>query len=202
MKIIVWIFLALFLVGNAFFVFPWHFSEDTITTSYFINYKKDSLLLRNVFPDSAIQLRLTMPPLYENIYRSMDSGITTGSNRPKLFVNVAVSHNLDFTALSFPFYKVTSFNSMIPFYSIIKASNAPDMDSTALIGNITINGKLTIKGICTPVYARKLIEKELMSILKKELNKVTLDINRPPDTTALMIPVKEQLPSKKRRARS
>jgi len=179
MKIILWSLLALLLIGDAFFVLPYHFSANTITTDYYINYKKDSLLLRNVFPDSGIRLTLNMPPGYEKMYEN------TGSKKNdtlhhNLFVNVSVFHNLDFTALSFPFYKITTFNSVIPFYSIIKASNAPDMDSTVLIGNIVINGKLSVKGICSPVYARTLVEKNLVGLLKKEMDKIETDINRRP----------------------
>ncbi len=207
MKIFLWICLALILIGDAFFVLPNQFSQHSISTNYFINYKKDSALLKNVFPDSPVHLRLNMAPLYEAIYRASDSSTARSGNPSLLFVNVSISHNLDFTALLFPFYKVTSFHSVIPFYSIIKASNFPDMDSTALIGNITINGKLTVKGICTPVYARNLVEKELVAILKKEMNKVELDINRPPVqdsvVTEIISPAPEPLrpvkPSKRRR---
>jgi hypothetical protein len=178
MKIILWSLLALFLIGDAFFVLPYHFSDDALTTTYYINYKKDSLLLHNVFPDSGnIQLRLNMPPGYEAMY---DSGMKKRDSPNHLFVNVSVFHNLDFTALAFPFYKITTFNGVIPFYSIIKASNAPDMDSTALIGNIVVNGKIIVKGICTPLYARTLVEKNLASILKKEMGKIEAEINKPP----------------------
>jgi hypothetical protein len=204
MKFFLWTCLALILIGDAFFVLPGQFSQHSISTNYFINYKKDSALLKNVFPDSPVYLRLNMAQLYEAIYRASDSSATHPGNPSRLFVNVSISHNLDFTALLFPFYKVTTFHSVIPFYSIIKASNFPDMDSTALIGNITINGKLTVKGICTPLYARNLVEKELVSILKKEMNKVELDINRPPaqdsvaaETTA-PVPAPRQ-PGKRRR---
>jgi hypothetical protein len=187
-KILLWIGLVLLLLGDAFFVLPYHYTEDNITTSYFVNYKKDSPLLKNVFADSAVHLRLTMPPLYDILYRAADSGNKPVSGSQRLFVNIAVSHNLDFTALVFPYYKVASFNSIIPFYSIIKASNKPDMDSTALIGNITISGKLTVKGICTPVYARSLVEKELIKIMKREMDKVEQDINRPADTSSQGVP--------------
>ena len=179
----------MFLIGDALFVLPFHLSSDKITSTYDVNYKRDSLLLKKVFSDSTIQLRLNLPPLYENIYKGSDSFAKKPVSPSYILVNVSVLHNLDFTAVSFPFYKVTSFNSIIPFYSIIKASNAPDMDSTALVGNITINGKLTIKGICSPVYAKGLVEKELVRILEKELNKVEMDINRRPviDTTVQLI---------------
>lgn len=203
MKIFLWICLALILIGDAFFVLPNHFSQDSISTNYFINYKKDSALLKNVFPDSPVYLRLNMAPLYEAIYRASDSNKTQSGPPQRLFVNVSISHNLDFTALLFPFYKVTTFHSVIPFYSIIKASNFPDMDSTALIGNITINGKLTVKGICTPVYARNLVEKELVAILKKEMKKVEQDINRPPvpddAATEMSLPPPEPVKPGKRR---
>jgi len=186
MKIVLWSLLALFLVGDAFFVLPVHLSGDTVTSRYDINYKKDSLLLRNVFANQPVRLQLNMPPAYQKLFGA-ESKRMPDSAAPML-VNVSVFHNLDFTAVSFPFYKLTSFNGVIPFYSIIKASNEPDRDSTALVGNLVINGKLTVKGICSPLYARTLVEKELVAILKKEISKIEVDINRPPDTSNLVIP--------------
>ena len=200
MKIILWSLLALFLIGDALFVLPYHLSSDTVTSNYDIHYKKDSLLLKNVFPDSAIQLRLNLPVLYEGLYRTADSVAKKAERSSYIIVNVAVLHNLDFTAVSVPFYKVTTFNSLIPFYSIIKASNAPDMDSTALVGNIAINGKLVIKGICSPVYARSLVEKELVRILQKEIARVEADINRPPVTDSV-ITITPPPPVQKKRSR-
>ena len=191
MKIFLWSLLALFLVGDALFVLPFHISSDSITSTYDVNYKKDSLLLKNVFSDSAVQVRLNLPPLYETIYKNADSNAKKPQSDSYILVNVAVLHNLDFTAVSFPFYKVTTFNSVIPFFSIIKASNAPDRDSTALVGNIIVSGKLSIAGICSPVYAKSLVEKELVRILKKELDKVETVINRrpPADTTVQIMPI-------------
>lgn len=186
MKIVLWSLLALFLIGDAFFVLPVHLSGDRVSSHYYINYKKDSLLLKNVFPDRAIRLTLNMPAGYENLYGTVNRKENDSSGQ--LLVNVSVFHNLDFTALAFPFYKLTSFNGVIPFYSIIKASNEPDRDSTALIGNIVINGKVAVKGICTPLYARTLVEKELVTILKTEIDKIETDINRPPDTSNIIIP--------------
>ena len=204
MKIFLWSLLALFLVGDALFVLPFHISSDSITSTYDVNYKRDSLLLKNVFSDSAVQVRLNLPPLYETIYKSTDSNAKKPQSDSYILVNVAVLHNLDFTAVSFPFYKVTTFNSIIPFFSIIKASNAPDRDSTALVGNIIVSGKLSIAGICSPVYAKRLVEKELVRILKKELDKVETVINRrpPADTTVqimtIPVPVQNHLKKKKK----
>ena len=197
--------MALFLIGDALFVLPYHISSDTITSTYDVNYKRDSVLLKNVFPDSSnIELRLNLPPLYEAIYKDSGNTAKKQAQPAYILVNVAVFHNLDFTAVAFPFYKVTTFNSVIPFASIIKASNAPDMDSTALVGNITINGKLSIKGICSPVYAKGLVEKELVRILKKEFSKIETVINRRPvqDTTVQVVapaPVKTPPLRKKRK---
>ena len=205
MKIFLWSLLALFLIGDALFVLPYHISSDTITSTYDVNYKRDSVLLKNVFPDSSnIELRLNLPPLYEAIYKDSGNTAKKQAQPAYILVNVAVFHNLDFTAVAFPFYKVTTFNSVIPFASIIKASNAPDMDSTALVGNITINGKLSIKGICSPVYAKGLVEKELVRILKKEFSKIETVINRRPvqDTTVQVVapaPVKTPPLRKKRK---
>jgi len=186
MKIVLWSLLALFLIGDAFFVLPIHLSGDRVTSHYYINYKKDSLLLKNVFPDRSIRLKLNMPAGYESLYSTNSKKQNDSSGM--LLVNVSVFHNLDFTALSFPFYKLTTFNGVIPFYSIIKASNEPDRDSTALVGNIVINGKVSVSGICTPLYARTLVEKDLVNILKNEMNKIEADINRPPDTSNVVIP--------------
>ena len=88
MKIILWVLLALFLIGNAFFILPYHYSEDKVTSSYYINYKKDSALLRNVFPDTAIQLKLNMPPGYEILYRKDSNAVKKKYNPFHLFVNV------------------------------------------------------------------------------------------------------------------
>jgi len=202
MKIFLWSLLALFLIGDALFVLPFHISSDKITSTYDVNYKKDSLLLRDIFRDSIIQLRLNMPPLYDAIYKSPDSIAKRPDRQYFIMVNVAVFHNLDFTALAFPFYKVTSFKGVIPFYSIIKASNMPGLDSTALVGNITINGKLTIAGIASPVYARSLVEKELVRILQKEMSKVEMNINRPPvvDSVINIVPP-ESAPVQKARSK-
>jgi len=185
MKIILWSIVALFLIGNALFVLPIHISSDSITSNYTVNYKRDSLLLHNIFSDSTIQLKLNLPPLYQGIYDNTDSFKSKINSSSYILVNTAVLHNLDFTAVAFPFYKVTTFNSIIPFFSIIKASNAPDMDSTVLVGNIIINGKLSVKGISSPVYAKGLLEKELVRILGKELRTIETTINRKPpvDTT-------------------
>ena len=70
-----------------------------------------------------------------------------------------------------------------------------------MVGNITINGKLSIKGICSPVYAKGLVEKELVRILRKELNKVEVDINRRPaiDTAAQIIEPPAETTVRKRR---
>ena len=68
MKIVLWTLLALFLIGDAFFVLPVHLSGDTVTSNYYINYKKDSLLLRNVFTDQQIRLQLNMPPAYQKLF--------------------------------------------------------------------------------------------------------------------------------------
>jgi hypothetical protein len=94
-------------------------------------------------------------------------------------------HDLDFTALLFPFYKSARFNGNISFYNVIRASNMPEMDSIALIGHTEINGRLVVKGICTPIYARDLVDQEIASILRKEMDRIEKTINQPPapDTT-------------------
>jgi hypothetical protein len=171
---IIWIFFSLFIVGNALFVLPFHFSDDNIVTSYFTNYKKDSDLIHAVFPDTSVfRLELNMPERFKAIYKAKDSA----TNRSPLLVNVSISHNLDFTAVSFPFYKRTNFNAIVSFSNIIKLSNKPERDSTALIGNIVVNGRLNLKGICTPVYARTLVERELVNIIASEMNKIEQDVN-------------------------
>lgn len=182
MKILLWSLLALFLIGNAVFVLPLHVTSDSVTTHYDINYRKDSSVLKRVFADKRIRLSLNLPTGYQAMYEAAQKK-TANDSAALLLVNVSVFHNLDFTALSFPFFKLTSFNGVIPFYSIIKADNAPDMDSTVLVGNIVVNGKISIKGIASPTYARAVVEKELVAILKKEMDRIAADINRPPDTT-------------------
>ena len=191
---IIWILVGLFVIGDALFVLPLHLSNDKITSSYFINYKKDSDLLRNVFPDTAIfHLQLNMPERLKAVYVHTDS---TGKRTP-LLVNVSMVNDLDFTAVSFPFYKTTNFNAIISFANIIKLSNMVERDSTALIGNIEIRGRLTITGICSPLYVRTLVEKELAKILNSEMDKIERDINwRPPlvpDTLTQIAPAVKKI---------
>ena len=71
---IIWIFLGLFVIGNAFFILPFHVSDDNIVTSYFTNYKKDSDLLHTVFSDTGVfHLQLNMPERFNAIYLHKDS---------------------------------------------------------------------------------------------------------------------------------
>jgi hypothetical protein len=187
---LIWIVLSLFVVGNAFFVLPFHFSTETLSTNYSVNYKKDSDLLHAVFPDSTIHLQANMPAEYEKMYKETGFIDFKTGRQSFILVNVSILHNLDFIALSFPFYKVSSFNGVVSFYSIIKIANIPGRDSTVLIGNITINGKLSVAGICSPLYARTLVEKEMVNVFKKEMNKVELDINRPPPADTIPVSIK------------
>ena len=106
MKIVLWSILALFLIGDALFVLPYHISSDSITSTYDVNYKRDSLLLKNVFPDSNnIQLKLNLPPLYANIYKSPDSIAKRPESPSYILVNVAVLHNLDLQQFLFLFIR-------------------------------------------------------------------------------------------------
>ncbi len=195
---IIWIVLLLFVVGNAFFVLPVDFSKDVLTTDYSINYKKDSDLLRAVFPDSNIHLQINMPAEYEKFYRETNTVDFRAGKQSYILINVSVSNNLDFASLLFPFYKVASYNSIIAFYSIIKVANSPERDSTVLIGNISIKGKLSVAGICTPMYVRALVEKELVNVFKKEMNLVEQDINkRPVIDTTIISPAIESIPVQK-----
>ena len=116
MRKFIWIFLGLFVIGDAFFILPFHVSDDNIVTSYFTNYKKDYDLLHTVFSDTSVfHLQLNMPERFKAIYKHKDSL----PNRSSLLVNVSISHDLDFTAVSFPFYKRTNFNAIITFYNIV-----------------------------------------------------------------------------------
>ena len=194
---IIWIVLLLFVVGNAFFVLPVHFSKDVLTTDYSINYKKDSDLLRAVFPDSNIHLQVNMPAAYENFYKETNTTDFRTGKQSYILVNVSVSNNLDYASLLFPFYKAASYNSIIAFYSIIKVANAPERDSTVLIGNISIKGKLSVAGICTPIYVRGLVEKELVNVFKREMHLVEQDINKRPVVDTTINPVIEPAPVQK-----
>ncbi len=194
---IIWILVGLFVIGDALFVLPLHLSEDKITSSYFINYKKDSDLLRAVFPDTAtFHLQLNMPERLKVVNAHRDES----KNLTQLLVNISMANDLDFTAVSFPFFKRTNFNAIITFTNIIKLSNMPERDSTALIGNIVIKGRLTIIGICSPIYARTLVEKELAKTLNIEMDKIERDINwRPPvvpDTLIHIEPVLRKVSGK------
>lgn len=182
MKWIFWSLLLLFLAGNAFFVLPWHWSADQVKTNVSVYYKKDDALLKAVFLDSPVAVRPNLAPAYEYLYQTSQAAGPSLHAQRFLFVNLPVSHDLDFTAIVFPFYKVASFNGVVPFYSVIK-TGVQGMDSVALVGNITVNGKLTVKGICTPVYARSLVEKEIIRVVKTEMGNIEKSLNPPPDTT-------------------
>lgn len=198
-----WLLLILFVLGNAFFVLPVHFSKETFNNSYSANFKKDSDLLRAVFPDSNIHLQVNMPVEYRQFYTDSSGTSSKTGNKQFIVVNVSVSNNLDFASLLFPFYKLVNYNGIIAFYSIIRVDNAPDRDSTVLIGNIAVKGKLSVAGICTPLYVRSLVEKDLVNTFQKQMALVETDLNkRPlPDTTAVFnAPVLAPKHVKKRRA--
>lgn len=199
---IIWIILLLFVVGNAFFVLPVHLSKEVLTTDYSANYKKDSDLLRAVFPDSAIHLQVNMPVEYEKLYLQTNTVDFRKGKQAYILVNVSISNNLDFASLLFPFYKVASYNSIIAFYSIIKVANAPERDSTVLIGNISVKGKLSVAGISTPLYVRTLVEKELVNVFKKEMSLVEQDINRRPVADTTVSTVIEPIPVQKHSIKS
>jgi hypothetical protein len=171
----IWTVLGLIVLGNAFFVLPLKLSSNSISTDCTLNYKRDTILLQDAFPDTTIRLVLNMPPNYEAIYNGLER--KTSSATDSLHVNVLLSHNVGFTALAFPFYKSSNFNASITFQSIINNTQQQGADSVALIGHIDIFGKLRILGICSPLEARKLVEKELVAIVHKESKKIEADIN-------------------------
>ncbi len=172
-----WIVLILFVVGNALFVLPVHLSSDKVTTSYSINYKKDSGLIRAVFPDSPLCTQLTLPSGYDVLYNSL-APHNAAAKKSCMHINVTLTHNIGFMSLLFPFYKSTQFSSDIAFYSIITRGDTPGADSVALIGNMRVNGRLSVAGICSPLYVRTLAEKSLMELLKKEMAKVEADVGK------------------------
>lgn len=186
---IIWIIFALFVIGNSFFVLPFHLTEDSVISNHATKYKKDSVFLREVFHDSIITLKLKLPPLYESLYYNATSTSISGK-KSSLLVNVSFLDNLDFFSLIFPFYKTTNLKGEISFYSAIKAEGQPGRDSIALIGNITMQVRISVMGICTPQYARTLMEKEFVHILRKEMSNIEIDINRRTevDTISLKIP--------------
>ncbi len=187
MKTVLWIIVILFLAGNAFFILPVHLTSGGVTSSYYINYKKDTALLHEVFQDNKVTLRLNMPPGYAKMTPAA-SGVKGDSTGQSVFVNMPIYHNLDFTTLLFPFLKVTSFDGVIPFYSIIRTSADNSADSTALVGNIVVNGKVKLAGFCTPMYVRSLVEKELVSIVTAEMARIEKGINQHPVADTMIIP--------------
>ncbi len=196
-----WTVLGLFLLGNAFFVLPLQISRDTVTTKYSVNYKKDTPLLQTAFADTIIRLELNMAGKYLRWYQDLNKGNPGSKRHPLLHINVAISHDLGFTPLAFPFYKSANFDAQMAYQSVIINSEQIGVDSVALIGNIIVRGKLRILGICTPLHAKELVEKELVRILNNEMNKLQQDINLhlrvsfpvPPS------PVKEKLPVRRLR---
>jgi hypothetical protein len=201
----VWIIFILFALGNAFFALPFHVGSQKITTSNTENYKKDSVLIRTVFPDSPICLKLNLESKYLAILQKTDSMICASSNPIPLLVNINVKHDVDFLSVIFPFYKSDNFNAEISYRSILKIEDQPDRDSLALNSQVAVKGNITLLGIFTPMYARKLVENELAMIVKKEMEKVKWDVNKPEaiDTSYLIPepvePVKPVKKAKKRR---
>jgi hypothetical protein len=188
-----WTVLGLFLLGNAFFVLPVHITSNNTTTSYTVNYKKDTPLFQTAFPDTTIRLELNMPGNYYAVYQELNKKKTGHDQHPHLNVNVYISHDLGFTPLAFPFYKSANFNAQVAYQGTIINSEQQGIDSVALIGNMIVLGKLRITGICTPLYAKKVVEKELARILQKEMTKLEQDINAHLRVTfpEVIVPVKD-----------
>ena len=109
----VWIIFILFALGNAFFVLPYHVGSQKITTSNTDNYKKDSVLIKTVFPDSPICLKLNLESKYLAILQKTDSMSCASSNPIPLLVNINVKHDVDFLSVILPFYKSDNFNAEI-----------------------------------------------------------------------------------------
>jgi hypothetical protein len=175
---VTWMVLGLFLLGNALFVLPINLSSKKITTEYIVNYKKDSLLLQAAFPDTVIKLELNMPGKYHVWEAALNNMKAKADSHPVLHVNTFLLNDVGFTPLAFPFYKSVNFNAQIVFQSNIINVEDTEADSVALIGNIVVQGKLRVIGICNPLKAREMVEKELVSILSKEIGKIQTDINQ------------------------
>ena len=186
MKKIIWILFALFVTGNALFVLPFHFTRDTVTSNSILHFKKDSVLLHAVFLDSMIPLKLKMPLLYDALYYKSGSPVIS-DNKPFLLVNVSFLDNLDFFSLIFPFYKTTTLKGEITFLSTIKVDGQPYRDSVALIGNITTQMQVLVKGVCTPQYVSTIVEKEFANILQKEMARVERNINSSPSVDSIIV---------------
>jgi hypothetical protein len=194
-----WTVLGLFLLGNAFFVLPVHISRDTVSTEYSVNYKKDTPLLQTAFADTVIRLELNMAGKYLRWYQDLNKGKPGPQQHPILHMNVAISHDLGFTPLAFPFYKSANFDAQMAYQSVIINSEQRGVDSVALIGNIIVRGKLRVLGICTPLHAKELVEKELVRILHKEVYLLQQDVNEHLRVRFPVpaLPVKEKLPVKR-----
>ena len=185
----VWIIFILFALGNAFFVPPLHLGNQKITTSNTIDYKKDSVLIRTVFPDSPICLKLNLESKYLASRQKKDSMICASPNPIPLLVNINVKHDVGFLSVLMPFYKSDNFNADITYRSILRIVDQPERDSLALNTHVAVKGNITLLGIYSPMYARSLVENELAMIVKKEMDKVKWDVNKPEaiDTTAIFI---------------
>lgn len=186
---ITWAVLSLFVLGNAFFVLPVNLSSKKITTEYIVNYKKDTSLLQAAFPDTIIQLALNMPGKYHVWDEALNKTKPKTDSHPVLHLNTYLLNDVGFTPLAFPFYKSVNFNAQIVFQSNIINADDPEADSVALIGNIVVQGKLRVVGICNPLKAKELVEKELVAILSKEISKIETDINQHLQVT---FPVEEE----------
>jgi len=198
----VWIIFILFALGNAFFVLPLHLGSQKIATGNTINYKKDSVLIKTVFPDSPICLKLNLESKYLSVLQKTDSMSCASPNPIPLLVNITVKHDVGFLSVLLPFYKSDNFNAEITYRSILRIIDQPDRDSMALNARVGVKGNLTLIGIYSPMYARKLVENELAMIVKKEMDKVKWDVNKPEaiDTTTIFIePVKPPVKKAKKK---
>jgi hypothetical protein len=175
---ITWLVLGLFVLGNALFVLPINLSSKNITTDYIINYKKDTVLLQTAFPDTVIQLELNMPGKYHVWEEELNKTKVKTAPRPVLHVNTFLLNDVGFASSAFPFYKSVNFNAQIAFQSNINNAEDTEADSVALIGNIVLQGKLRVMGICSPLKVKEMLEKEMVALLHKEINKIQEDINQ------------------------
>jgi hypothetical protein len=188
---ILWAVLAFFVVGNGFFLLPVNLASNNISSQHATYYKRDTLVLQSAYADTSLHLALNMAGRYQTLYDDVIAAKGKIVPKPTLEVNVVMLDDVTFMSFMFPFYKSSRFNAQISFHSNIINTEQLGIDSVALIGHIIVSGKLSVLGICTPLKAKQMIEKEMAGILEKEMTKIEADINQHL-TVTYTIPVEDE----------
>lgn len=179
-KIIIGLFI-LFALGNAFFVVPVHWYSASVKISKVSNASYNTEGLKKTVLRDSFYLVPEISPRYKTLYSQLypPHAKPAGDSIFPITVKVFIVHDVEFTALATPFYKVSDFNAQLMFNSEQEYNTRPSGNSPVLVSNMMILGKCSIAGICSPPEARKVIEKKLLELVKQQLDLMEKDINQP-----------------------